>query len=132
LVFVLGRDVQQRWKNIRACFSRELRSQKNTKSGQAAQKRRKYIYFDKLLFLLPSMEMRPTSGNAAPIVGEGDGVSSDEAEERQEVLAPPRRKPKKKNSPTRNPYWTFCETRRKTINSNMTQRQTLPFLWCQC
>jgi hypothetical protein len=93
-ILISGRGVQQRWKNIRACcFSRELRSQKNTKSGQASQKRRKYIYFDKLSFLLPSMEMRPTSGNAAPIDGEEDDLSSDEAAERQEGLAQPHRKP---------------------------------------
>ncbi|XP_047518993.1 uncharacterized protein LOC125058899 [Pieris napi] len=56
--------LQKRWKNLRACFSRELREQKCTKSGQAATKRRKYKHFDQLLFLIPSMDTRETSGNA--------------------------------------------------------------------
>ncbi|XP_047518995.1 uncharacterized protein LOC125058900 [Pieris napi] len=56
-----GKLVQKRWKNLRACFSRELREQK---SGQAATKRRKYKHFDQLLFLIPSMDTRETSGNA--------------------------------------------------------------------
>lgn len=51
---------------MRTCFRRELNTQKNTKSGQAASKRRKYVYFDKLLFLLPCIENRPTEGNISP------------------------------------------------------------------
>jgi len=35
-------------------------------SGQGARKRRKYIYFDQLLFLLPIMQQRDTSGNITP------------------------------------------------------------------
>ena len=35
-------------------------------SGQGASKRRKYIYFDQLLFLLPIMQQRDTSGNITP------------------------------------------------------------------
>ncbi|KDR08446.1 hypothetical protein L798_01970 [Zootermopsis nevadensis] len=51
-----GRDIQKKWQNLRSCFSRELRAQEQTKSGQSASKRRKYIYFEKLLFLLPTTE----------------------------------------------------------------------------
>ncbi|XP_049881143.1 uncharacterized protein LOC126377451 [Pectinophora gossypiella] len=46
-----ARDVQKRWKNLRACFTRELRHQKNI-----VTKRRKYVYYDKLLFLSPTIE----------------------------------------------------------------------------
>jgi hypothetical protein len=35
-------------------------------SGQGARKSRKYIYFDQLLFLLPIMQERDTSGNITP------------------------------------------------------------------
>jgi hypothetical protein len=35
-------------------------------SGQEAKKRRKCIYFDWLLFLLPIMQQRDTSGNITP------------------------------------------------------------------
>jgi len=56
-------EVQKKWNSLRNCFARELRLQKETKSGQGAKKRRKYIYFEKLLFLLPSVENREHRGN---------------------------------------------------------------------
>lgn len=60
---VLGLSVKKRWDSLRNCFARELRAQTNTKSGQAAIKRRKYVYFDRLLFLLSEVEHRPTESN---------------------------------------------------------------------
>ena len=56
-------EVQKKWHSLRNCFARELRLQKEMKSGQGAKKRRKYIYFEKLFFLLPSVENREHSGN---------------------------------------------------------------------
>ena len=41
-------------------------SEKNVTSGQGVRKRRKYIYFYQLLFLLPIMQQRDTSGNITP------------------------------------------------------------------
>lgn len=61
-----AREIQQRWANLRTCFSREMREQKKGTSGQAAQKRRKYVYFDQLLFLLPTVEERETESNLEP------------------------------------------------------------------
>lgn len=51
---------------MRTCFRRELNIQKNTKPGQASSKRRKYIYLDKLLFLLPCIENLPSEGDIRP------------------------------------------------------------------
>nr|CAI5844908.1 unnamed protein product [Callosobruchus analis] len=51
-----------------------------TKSGQAPSRRRKYIYFDKMLFLLPCMEHRDTETN----VSVGDD-SEHELSETQDV-----------------------------------------------
>ncbi|XP_055638632.1 uncharacterized protein LOC129776800 isoform X1 [Toxorhynchites rutilus septentrionalis] len=58
-----GRDVQKKWANLRTCFRRELNAQKNTKPGKTSFMRRKYVYFEQLLFLLPYMENRHTEGN---------------------------------------------------------------------
>ncbi|XP_065167385.1 uncharacterized protein [Atheta coriaria] len=58
-----GREVQKRWANLRTCFRRELNAQKNTKSGQAAIKRRRYVYYKQLLFLLPCIENRDPESN---------------------------------------------------------------------
>ncbi|XP_054282081.1 transcription factor Adf-1-like [Macrosteles quadrilineatus] len=61
-----GTNIKKRWDSLRTCFARELRAQTNTKSGQAASKRRKYVYFDRLLFLLPEVEQRQTVCNIGP------------------------------------------------------------------
>lgn len=57
-----GKEIQRKWKNLKDCFARELASQKKS-SGEAARKRRKYLYFDAMLFLLPQMEDRLTTSN---------------------------------------------------------------------
>ncbi|GBP02354.1 hypothetical protein EVAR_70173_1 [Eumeta japonica] len=56
-------EVQKRWANLRTCFRRELNTQKYTKSGQTAIKRRKYVYFEQLPFLFPCIENRQTESN---------------------------------------------------------------------
>ena len=61
-----GNEIQRKWRNIRDNFRKELQLQKMVTSGQGARKRRKYIYFDQLLFLLPIMKQRDTSGNITP------------------------------------------------------------------
>jgi hypothetical protein len=38
-------------------------AQKNATPGEGSKKRRKYIYFDQLLFLLPPLEDRDTHNN---------------------------------------------------------------------
>jgi len=61
-----GNEIQRKWRNIRDNFRKELQLQKKGTSGQGARKRRKYIYFDRLLFLLPILQERETSGNVTP------------------------------------------------------------------
>jgi hypothetical protein len=61
-----GNEIQRKWRNIRDNFRKELQLQKQGTSGQGARKRRKYIYFDRLLFLLLIMQQRETSGNVTP------------------------------------------------------------------
>lgn len=64
--FFSGKEIQQRWTNLRTCFQRELKEQKKGISGQAAKKKRKYVYFDQLLFLVPVCEERETGSNLEP------------------------------------------------------------------
>jgi hypothetical protein len=70
-----GNEIQHKWRNIRDHFQKELQLQKNVTSGQGARKGRKYINFDKLLFFLPIMRERDTSGNITPpqSVNESEG-----------------------------------------------------------
>lgn len=65
-ILITGKQLQNRWRNLRTCFKRELSKQKYGKSGQVATKRRKYVFFDQLLFLLPIIENRPTVSECNP------------------------------------------------------------------
>ncbi|XP_063363894.1 uncharacterized protein LOC134652660 [Cydia amplana] len=56
-------EVQNKWKHIRDNFRREYQTQRNMTSGQCAKKRKKYRYYDQLLFLIPYVKEAPTSGN---------------------------------------------------------------------
>ncbi|KAL1489220.1 hypothetical protein ABEB36_014153 [Hypothenemus hampei] len=62
-ILVPSKAIQQKWKNFRDNFRKELQLQKNTVSGQATRKKRKYLYFNQLLFSLPTLEGAITSGN---------------------------------------------------------------------
>ncbi|XP_048505621.1 uncharacterized protein LOC105684590 isoform X2 [Athalia rosae] len=50
------KNLRGKWRNIRDYFMKELKLQRSQKSGPAARKRKKYIYFDQLYFLLPTVE----------------------------------------------------------------------------
>jgi hypothetical protein len=63
LTIVLENEIQARWQNLRVCFTRELDAQKNATSGEGRRKRRKYLYFDQLFFLLPRLRDRETQSN---------------------------------------------------------------------
>ncbi|XP_077297537.1 uncharacterized protein LOC143919228 [Arctopsyche grandis] len=58
-----GKDVQSKWKHVRYNFRREYQAQKDVTSGQGAKKRKKYRYYDELLFLVPHVKDANTSGN---------------------------------------------------------------------
>ncbi|XP_045776533.1 uncharacterized protein LOC123874981 [Maniola jurtina] len=53
---LLGCKLQQKWKNLRTCFGRELKRQRN--SGSVATRKSEYIYYKKMLFLTNVMSER--------------------------------------------------------------------------
>ncbi|KAF9415541.1 hypothetical protein HW555_006860 [Spodoptera exigua] len=57
-----GNTIQKRWKNLRDSFAKELAMQRR-KSGQGVIKKRKYIHFDSMMFLVPSLRQKETSTN---------------------------------------------------------------------
>lgn len=97
IVFFSGREVQKKWANLRTCFRRELNAQKNTKSGQAATKRRKYVYFEQLLFLLPCIENRQTEGNLQE--DNSQEIDEDDDEAGPSTSTPIRQRKKRANIP---------------------------------
>lgn len=57
----------KKWKAIRDCFVRDHRTNTATGTGQAASKRKRYVYYDQLLFLLPHVKGNlKTTSNIAP------------------------------------------------------------------
>ncbi|CAH2000780.1 unnamed protein product [Acanthoscelides obtectus] len=55
----LGLVLQKRWKSIRSCYAREVKRQKNLKSGSGATNRKsEYIYFKQLQFLQKVVAIR--------------------------------------------------------------------------
>lgn len=51
--------LQKRWKSIRSCYAREVKRQKNLKSGSGATNRKsEYIYFKQLQFLQKVVAIR--------------------------------------------------------------------------
>ncbi|XP_021186175.3 uncharacterized protein LOC110373272 [Helicoverpa armigera] len=87
-----GRDLQNKWANLRTCFRRELNAQKNPKSGQASTKRRQYIYFQQLLFLLPYVGNQKNESSKRS--DDTDNAEDDEEAGTSRFSIPSRKKPK--------------------------------------
>ncbi|XP_063794388.1 bromodomain-containing protein 4-like isoform X2 [Pseudophryne corroboree] len=56
---IKAKEIQTRWRSLKDCFRRELTLQKKLeKSGIPTSRRRKYVHYDGLLFLEPTMKLR--------------------------------------------------------------------------
>ena len=69
---------------MRDCFRRELHLQKQTKSGEPGSKRRKCIYFEQMLFLIPHTQYRATFSNYSPVTVTNGEEDTDESREDEE------------------------------------------------
>lgn len=56
------KNLRGKWRNIRDYFTKELKLQKSQQLGLGSRKRRKYMYFDQLLFLMPTVENKRNTG----------------------------------------------------------------------
>ncbi|XP_066590499.1 uncharacterized protein [Prorops nasuta] len=52
------RNLRGKWRNIRDYFIKEIKLQKSQKSGGEGKRRKKYMYFDKLMFLMPTVDYK--------------------------------------------------------------------------
>ncbi|CAG4964640.1 unnamed protein product [Parnassius apollo] len=57
------KEILAKWKHLRDNFRCEYQAQKDVTSGQGVKKRKKYRYYDELLFLVPHVKDAKTSGN---------------------------------------------------------------------
>lgn len=53
--------LQKKWRHLRDAYTRDLKKQRESKSGSEAKRQRKYVYFDRLQFLSELYEIRPDS-----------------------------------------------------------------------
>jgi hypothetical protein len=77
-------EVQRRWKNMRDCFRREIHLQNQTKSEEPGTKKQKYMYFERMLFLIPQTKYRTTSSNYLPMTVTNGEEDTDESREDEE------------------------------------------------
>jgi len=63
------------------CFRRKLLLQKQTKSGEPGTKRRKYMYFEQMMFLIPQTQDRATTSNYSLMAGSNGEEDTDEIRE---------------------------------------------------
>ncbi|XP_066443024.1 uncharacterized protein [Eleutherodactylus coqui] len=60
-----AKEIQTRWRSLKDCFRRELHLQKKeSRSGSSPSKRKRYMFYDQLTFLEPTL-MRRSSGKAS-------------------------------------------------------------------
>ncbi|XP_069702671.1 uncharacterized protein [Periplaneta americana] len=60
--------VQTRWRSIRDSFMKAYKEAEKSRSG--APRKKKYVFFNQLSFLVPSLKRRPTSENTSLLVSE--------------------------------------------------------------
>ncbi|KAK9685846.1 Alcohol dehydrogenase transcription factor Myb/SANT-like [Popillia japonica] len=63
---IIGRELQTKWKSLRDQFIKARKLERDIKSGASAGKKKKYIYYDQLQFLIHSDESRETGTNLSP------------------------------------------------------------------
>lgn len=54
----LGRIIQKRWRSIRDSFMKAYKKMNKNQSKKSAAKRKRYVYFDQMMFIIPSIEKR--------------------------------------------------------------------------
>lgn len=55
--------LKKRWRSLRDCFIKYYKLEKSRPSGSAGGKRRKWTYYENLLFLIPHVEFKETIGS---------------------------------------------------------------------
>lgn len=58
LFFISARELVVKWKSIRDHFIKELKIYQNENLNKSLKKKKKYIYYDQLTFLLPTVDSR--------------------------------------------------------------------------
>ncbi|KAK9700590.1 Alcohol dehydrogenase transcription factor Myb/SANT-like, partial [Popillia japonica] len=66
LIYILGKELQTKWKSLRDQFIKAKKLERDIKRGASAGKKKTYIYYDQLQFLIHSDESHETVTNLSP------------------------------------------------------------------
>ncbi|XP_075225397.1 uncharacterized protein LOC142326672 [Lycorma delicatula] len=102
--YIRGKKIQQRWHNLRTCFKRELNKQQKEKFDRGAKRRRKYLYFDLMSFLLPSEEQSEMSPQIGGVIFKNEDNSSDETSSKQPKQSLVGKSRRRRWSPLKDPF----------------------------
>lgn len=83
IYFLVADEVRKKWTNLRDYFRKQLKDVKGKKSGQAASKKKRWVFFERMSFLIPYMQPREMSGNLDTISTASDtqqSISDEETE----------------------------------------------------
>lgn len=93
IYFFLGKSLQQKWKNIKTSFYRELKLSAGAKSGSAALHKSPYIYFEQLQFLSKTMVNNATQTSTNEI-----DVKNNNENDNVQIRSPVTKKKKKNDN----------------------------------
>uniref|UniRef100_A0A2A4JXY4 MADF domain-containing protein n=1 Tax=Heliothis virescens TaxID=7102 RepID=A0A2A4JXY4_HELVI len=82
---VSGNECKKAWALLRDAFRRSHKKKKDTKSGQASVREKKWRYEEEMSFLLPYMKERPTKCPIPPVPGFNDYAHEEEVAQSPEV-----------------------------------------------
>ncbi|XP_077297462.1 uncharacterized protein LOC143919142 isoform X2 [Arctopsyche grandis] len=86
-----GEFLKLKWKNIRTCFSREMRRRAGSKRGAAATRKSPYVFFNQLQFLAETV-----INNRRQVILANSEAEENENDDPVEELSPPPQKRMKK------------------------------------
>ncbi|CAH0402529.1 unnamed protein product [Chilo suppressalis] len=112
------KEVQAKWKHIRDNFRREYQAQRDVTSGQGAKKRKKYRYYDQLLFLVPHVKDAPISGNYTAASNDSEQTESNVENTDNTLSVPPASPQQIKKRKKENTMSTFEEEVLKSIRND--------------
>ncbi|KAJ2940897.1 hypothetical protein O0L34_g10158 [Tuta absoluta] len=81
-----GYEVTKKWNSLRSCYRREIVYQHRASKGLITKRKRKYYYFDSLMFLLPFTDkvVDGDVANESTIMNRDDDDDSDENNEEED------------------------------------------------
>lgn len=106
---ITGKEMMKKWKALRDNFLRDHKKQRDTKSGQPAIKKKRYVFYEQLQFLIPyvgegkqtvsninavaeSIEHENPQESASNIKGNNEPKDLDEGEQSPKIRSPSRKR----------------------------------------